>query len=97
MSKRMWILITGVAALMGAAAVGVAVVLVIVPMYRSQDHLERAKAAVAAGNDGVAKRFYREYLYLNQDDGEVLEAYAELCLAQLDNRRQNLTEAGRAY
>jgi len=97
MSRKHWIIVLGATGLVATALIAAAVVLILVPRYRSQDHLERAAAAVAAGNVGEAKRFYREYLYLNPEDIEVLEDYASLCVEQLENRRQNLTEAGRAY
>ncbi len=97
MSKKIWFLITGVVLLLllGVAAVGAFFFLW--PQYRAGQNLALANEAAAANRVGEAKRLFREYLYINPDDVEILQRYADLCLSQLDNRRRNLTEAGQAY
>lgn len=97
MSKKLWIIVIGAGSVLMLLGVAAVVALVAVPKYRAQQHLEQAEQAAAADNVARAKRYYREYLYLNPDDATILERYAELCASQLKDRRQNLVEAGRAY
>ncbi len=97
MSKKLWLVLAGVSVLVVVVVVGIGVAYVAVPRYRAQQHLSNAGIAAEAGRIGEAKQYYREYLYLNPTDDDVLEAYAELCVAQLSDRRSNLVDAGRAY
>ncbi len=97
MSRKLWFLIAGVVILFLLGVAAVCAFFFLWPQYRAGQNLALAKEAAAANRVGEAKRLFKEYLYINPDDTEVLETYADLCLSQLDNRRRNLTEAAQAY
>ena len=97
MSRKLWFLITGVVVVLLLGVAAVCAFFFLWPQYRAGQNLALANEAAAANRVGEAKRLFREYLYINPSDIEVLESYAELCLRQLENRRRNLTEAGQAY
>ena len=97
MSKKLWLLIIGAFTLVLLIVGAVLGALYVVPQYRAGQHLARATEAAENNRISEAKTFFREYLYVNPRDAEVLETYAALCVSQLVSRRQNLIDGGRAY
>lgn len=97
MSRKLWLLIAGVVILLLLGVAAISAFFFLWPQYRAGQNLALAKEAAAANRVGEAKRLFKEYLYINPNDVEVLQTYANLCLSQLDNRRRNLTEAAQAY
>lgn len=95
MSRSVWIVLIGSALLvMLIAAIAVAA-LVFIPRYRANQSLALARQFVSEGKPELSRRPYKQYLYKNGDDLDVVEEYIKVCENVVHNRRIVLADAGR--